>query len=72
MTYTDALPADPEPAHTLTLGQLGLRVFPDRNWIILSRKHNETVYSLGINGDDLADCFALLRTAGDWLASQVG
>lgn len=58
--------------HTTTLGNLELKVMPDRDWAVLTRKHNGTVNSVGFTSADLADAVALLHTAGDWLADRYG
>jgi hypothetical protein len=57
-----------EAAHTLALGQLSLRVFPDRNWLVLAKHKNGQVNTVGLSGDDLVDAAALLNTAAAWLA----
>lgn len=61
---------DREPAHTVTLGEVSLRVFPARNWLVLARRRGGQVNTLGFTGDDIADVAALLNTAGAWLADH--
>lgn len=59
-----------EPAHVLSLGHMHVRVFPDRNWLVLSRDRGGQTNTLGITTEDLTDAVALLRTADAWLADQ--
>lgn len=59
-------------AHTTTLGNLELKVMPERDWAILTRQHNGIKNSVGLTSADLADAVALLQTAGDWMAGHYG
>lgn len=57
--------------YTDRLGPFDLRVFPDRDWLVVTRHgHNGSVNSLGMTSAELTDAVSLLNTGHAWLADN--
>lgn len=54
---------------TARCGTLTIRVNPDQQRAVLTRRHNGTVNSVGLPACDIAAALTLLQTAADWLAT---